>query len=147
MKIYVGNLSFDVTESDVQQAFSEFGQVSSVSILTDKQTGQSKGFGFVEMPQVSEGQAAIKALDGQEFMGRQLKVDQAKERPARTGGGGGSRGGFGGPRGGGGGRSGGSRGGSGGSRGGSGGNRGGTGGSGGNRGGSGGGGSGGRSRY
>jgi RNA recognition motif-containing protein len=99
MKIYVGNLSYDVTSSDVEQAFSQFGKVASVNILTDKHTGQSKGFGFVEMPEVSEGQTAVKELNGTEFMGREIKVDQAKERPARPGG----RGGYGGPRGGGGG--------------------------------------------
>ena len=101
MKIYVGNLSYDVAESDLEQAFGEFGKVSSVSLIKDKQTGESKGFGFVEMPEVSEGQAAVKEMNGKEFMGRQLKVDQAKERPARPGGG---RGGFGGRGGGGGGR-------------------------------------------
>ncbi|MHC4288634.1 MAG: RNA recognition motif domain-containing protein [Planctomycetota bacterium] len=102
MKIYVGNLSYDVAESDLEQAFGEFGKVSSVSLIKDKQTGESKGFGFVEMPEVSEGQAAVKEMNGKEFMGRELKVDQAKERPARPGGG---RGGFGGgSRGGGGGR-------------------------------------------
>jgi len=100
MKIYVGNLSYDVAESDLEQAFGEFGKVSSVSLIKDKQTGESKGFGFVEMPEVSEGQAAVKEMNGKEFMGRELKVDQAKERPARPSGG---RGGFGG-RGGGGGR-------------------------------------------
>ena len=100
MKIYVGNLSYDVAESDLEQAFGEFGQVSSVSLIKDKQTGESKGFGFVEMPEVSEGQAAVKEMNGKEFMGRELKVDQAKEKPARPSGG---RGGFGG-RGGGGGR-------------------------------------------
>ena len=103
MKIYVGNLSYDVAESDLEQAFGEFGQVSSVSLIKDKQTGESKGFGFVEMPEVSEGQAAVKGMNGKEFMGRELKVDQAKERPARPSGGSGGRGGFGG-RGGGGGR-------------------------------------------
>ena len=92
MKIYVGNLSYDVAESDLEQAFGEFGQVSSVSLIKDKQSGESKGFGFVEMPEVSEGQAAVKEMNGKEFMGRELKVDQAKERPARPGG----RGGFGG---------------------------------------------------
>lgn len=96
MKIYVGNLSYEVTDSDLEQAFGQFGQVTSVSILKDKQTGQSKGFGFVEMAEISEGQTAIKELHGQEFMGRELKVDQAKGKPARAGG----RGGFG-PRGGG----------------------------------------------
>lgn len=91
MKIYVGNLSYDVAESDLEQAFGEFGKVSSVNIIKDKQTGQSKGFGFVEMPEVSEGQAAVKEMSGKEFMGRELKVDQAKDRPARSGG----RGGYG----------------------------------------------------
>jgi RNA recognition motif-containing protein len=99
MKIYVGNLSYDVAESDLEQAFGEFGQVTSVNILKDRQTGESKGFGFVEMAEVSEGQTAIKEMNGKELMGRELKVDQAKERPARPAG----RGGFGG-RGGGGGR-------------------------------------------
>ena len=99
MKIYVGNLSYDVAESDLEQAFGEFGAVSSVSLIKDKQTGESKGFGFIEMPEVSEGQAAVKEMNGKEFMGRELKVDQAKDKPARSGGG---RGGFGGPRGGGG---------------------------------------------
>jgi cold-inducible RNA-binding protein len=116
MKIYVGNLSYDVVESDLEQAFGEFGAVTSVNILKDKQTGQPKGFGFIEMAEVSEGQAAIKEMNGKEFMGRELKVDQAKEKPARPaggrggygggrggGGGGGGRGGFGGGRGGGGG--------------------------------------------
>jgi len=98
MKIYVGNLSYGVAESDLEQAFSEFGAVSSVSLIKDKQTGESKGFGFVEMPEVSEGQAAVKEMDGKELMGRELKVDQAKERPARPSGG---RGGFGGRGGGG----------------------------------------------
>ncbi|MEN8127471.1 MAG: RNA-binding protein [Planctomycetota bacterium] len=96
MKIYVGNLSYDVTDNDLEQAFGEFGAVTSVNILKDKQTGESKGFGFVEMAEVSEGQAAIKEMNGKEFMGRELKVDQAKERPSRPRG----RGGFG-PRGGG----------------------------------------------
>ena len=134
MKIYVGNLSYDVVESDLEQAFGEFGAVTSVNILKDKQTGQPKGFGFIEMAEVSEGQAAIKEMNGKEFMGRELKVDQAKEKPARPAGGrggyggrsggsgGGGRGGFGGRSGGGGGgRSGGSGGGN--SRGGSGGGR------------------------
>ena len=100
MKIYVGNLSYDVSESDLEKAFGEFGEVSSVSLIKDKQTGESKGFGFVEMPEVSEGQAAVKEMNGKELMGRELKVDQAKDKPARPSGG---RGGFGGPRGGGGG--------------------------------------------
>ena len=92
MKIYVGNLSYDVAESDLEQSFGEFGQVTSVNVLKDRQTGESKGFGFVEMAEVSEGQTAIKEMNGKELMGRELKVDQAKERPARPAG----RGGFGG---------------------------------------------------
>ena len=99
MKIYVGNLSYEVAESDLEQAFGEFGQVTSVNIIKDKQTGESKGFGFVEMSEVSAGQTAIKEMNGKELKGRELKVDQAKERPARHSGG---RGGFG-SRGGGGG--------------------------------------------
>jgi len=123
MKIYVGNLSYDVAESDLEQAFGEFGQVTSVNIIKDKQTGESKGFGFVEMSEVSAGQTAIKEMNGKELKGRELKVDQAKERPARHSG---SRGGFGSRGGGGGGRRFGGRGGSGGSGGGGGGNRGGN---------------------
>ena len=92
MKIYVGNLSCDVADSDLEQAFGEFGQVTSVTILKDRRTGESKGFGFVEMAEVSEGQTAIKEMNGKELMGRELKVDQAKENPARSGG----KGGFGG---------------------------------------------------
>jgi len=103
MKIYVGNLSYDVVEADLEQAFGAFGAVTSVNILKDKQTGQPKGFGFIEMAEVSEGQAAIKEMNGKEFMGRELKVDQAKEKPARPAGGGGGRGGYGGRSGGGGG--------------------------------------------
>ena len=99
MKIYVGNLSYEVAESDLEQAFGEFGQVTSVNIIKDKHTGESKGFGFVEMSEVSAGQTAIKEMNGKELKGRELKVDQAKERPARHSGG---RGGFG-SRGGGGG--------------------------------------------
>ena len=98
MKIYVGNLSYDVTVSDLEQAFGEFGKVTSVNIIEDKQTGQSKGFGFVEMAEVSEGQTAVKEMNGKEFMGRDLKVDQAKERPASRGGRGGYGGGGGGGR-------------------------------------------------
>ena len=101
MKIYVGNLSYEVSESDLEQAFGEFGQVTSVNIIKDKQTGESKGFGFVEMSEVSAGQTAIKEMNGKELKGRELKVDQAKERPARRSGG---RGGFGSRGGGGGGR-------------------------------------------
>ncbi len=86
MNIYVGNLSYSVTESDLKDAFSQFGQVSSASVVTDKFSGQSKGFGFVEMPSNAEADAAIKGLNEHDLKGRNLKVNQAKpreERPAR----------------------------------------------------------------
>lgn len=86
MNIYVGNLSYSVTESDLKDAFSQFGQVSSVSVVTDKFSGQSKGFGFVEMPSNAEADAAIKGLNERDIKGRNIKVNQAKpreERPAR----------------------------------------------------------------
>ena len=86
MNIYVGNLPYSVTEDDLREAFAEFGQLTSVSVITDKFTGQSKGFGFVEMPDNAEADQAIKALNDQMLKGRRLKVNQAKprgERPAR----------------------------------------------------------------
>ncbi|GBE36867.1 RNA recognition motif [bacterium BMS3Bbin07] len=86
MNIYVGNLPYDVTEDELKGLFSEFGEVSTVNIITDKYSGQSKGFGFVEMPNDSEAEEAIKALDGSELKGRNIKVNQAKprgERPQR----------------------------------------------------------------
>lgn len=86
MNIYVGNLSYSVTEGDLKDAFSQFGQVSSVSVVTDKFSGQSKGFGFVEMPSNAEADAAIKGLNERDLKGRAIKVNQAKpreERPAR----------------------------------------------------------------
>ena len=89
MKIYVGNLAFSVTDSELQTAFGAFGDVSSVSVITDKFSGQSKGFGFVEMPDNSAADNAIKSLDGTALSGRNIKVNQAKpreERPARSGG-------------------------------------------------------------
>jgi RNA recognition motif-containing protein len=128
-KLYVGNLSFQTTQQDLEDLFAQSGQVSSVSLMTDRDTGQSRGFAFVEMSTEEEAQAAIQALDGKELDGRALKVNEARAREDRGG-----RGGFGGGgRGGSGG--GGYRGGSGGggSRGGYGGNRGGFGGSRGNR--------------
>ena len=90
MKIYVGNLAFSVTDAELQTAFGAFGDVSSVSVITDKFSGQSKGFGFVEMPDDAAADNAIKSLDGTPISGRNIKVNQAKpreERPARTGGG------------------------------------------------------------
>src|SRR3569832_1195508 len=86
MNIYVGNLSYSVTESDLKDAFSQFGQVSRVSVVTDKFSGQSKGFGFVEMPSISDADAAIKGLNVRDLIGRNIKVNQAmprEERPAR----------------------------------------------------------------
>jgi RNA recognition motif-containing protein len=86
MNIYVGNLPYSVTENDLKEAFAEFGEISSVSLISDKFSGQSKGFGFVEMPNNSEADAAIKALNESSFQGRNIKVNQAKpkgDRPQR----------------------------------------------------------------
>ena len=80
MNIYAGNLSFDVTEDELRQAFESFGQCSSVRVITDRDTGRSKGFGFVEMPDDNEAQAAISALNGTELNGRALKVNEARPR-------------------------------------------------------------------
>jgi cold-inducible RNA-binding protein len=104
MNIYVGNISFDVTEADLRSAFEAFGTVASANIIKDQYSGQARGFGFVEMPSDVEGQAAIAGLNGQEFMGRTLNVNVARPREGggRAGGQGG-RGGSGGGRGGGGG--------------------------------------------
>jgi cold-inducible RNA-binding protein len=99
MNIYVGNLSYDVTEADLQAAFEAFGVVASFSLIKDQSSGQSKGFGFVEMPGASEAQAAISGLHGKELMGRTLNVNEARpqaggSRPERRSGGfGGGRGG------------------------------------------------------
>jgi len=101
MKIYVGNLSYDVVGEDLRQEFQAFGKVESVSIITDKYSGQSKGFAFVEMPSISEGQAAIAALNGKTLKDRALIVNPARPRSDDRGGGsyGGRRsGGFGGGR-------------------------------------------------
>ncbi|HSV26987.1 MAG TPA: RNA-binding protein, partial [Sedimentisphaerales bacterium] len=103
--IYVGNLSFNATEEELKAAFSAFGTVSSASIIKDKFSGESRGFGFVEMPNQAEAQEAINRLNGQDMNGRALNVNEAKPRTeggSRGGGrpGGGGRGGFGGGRGG-----------------------------------------------
>ena len=87
MKIYAGNLSFDVTEEELRQEFAAFGEVESVSIITDRYSGRSKGFAFVEMPSVSEGQAAITALNGKSLKDRTLTVDAARPRSDSRGGG------------------------------------------------------------
>ncbi len=110
MKIYVGGLSYDVTEDELRTQFAAFGKVDSVSIIMDRDTGRSKGFAFVEMPTVSEGQAAITGLNGKALKERTLTVNAARPRTDDRGGGGGSygdRGGGGYGGGGGGGRSGG----------------------------------------
>ena len=90
-RLYVGNLGYGVTDSDLQQLFAGHGTVDSASVISDRSTGQSKGFGFVEMSSNAEAEAAIAALDGKELGGRAIKVNEAKPRPA--GGGGGGRGG------------------------------------------------------
>lgn len=99
MNIYVGNLSMESNEEDLRQAFAAFGEVTSVKIITDKYTGNSRGFGFVEMPKTPEAQAAIHGLDGTDLKGRTLKVNEARPRRNDRGGRGGfGRGGFGGKR-------------------------------------------------
>ena len=128
MKLYVGNLSFNTSTQDLEEIFGEVGTVESTNIIEDRETGRSRGFAFVEMSSREEGENAISQLNGKEFDGRELKINEAK--PRESGGGGGNRGGGGGGRGGYGG----------------GGGRGGSGG-GGNRGGGGGGGYGGGSRW
>ena len=103
-KLYVGNLSYGVDSSELEQLFGQHGTVVSAQIINDRDTGQSKGFGFVEMGTDDEAQAAIAALNGQQHGGRALTVNEARPREERGGGGGGgSRGGFGGGGGGGGG--------------------------------------------
>ena len=98
-KLYVGNLSYDTSDSDLQRLFEEFGTVESAQVISDRDTGRSKGFGFVEMGSDQEAQAAISALNGKEVGGRALTVNEAKPREERGGGG---RGGYGGGRSGGG---------------------------------------------
>ena len=90
-KLYVGNLSFNTTSQDLETMFGESGTVQSTSLIEDRETGRSRGFGFVEMSSASEAQAAISALDGKEVDGRSLKVNEAKPREDRGGGGGGGR--------------------------------------------------------
>jgi len=97
MKLYVGNMSFDSSEDDIRRAFEAHGTVDSVAIITDRDTGRPKGFGFVEMPNDDEARAAIENLNEKDFMGRTLKVNEARPRTEgrRGGGGGGGRGGYG----------------------------------------------------
>lgn len=80
MNIYVGNLSFDSNDDDLFEAFAVYGQVASAKVMVDRDSGRSRGFGFVEMPNASEAQAAIDGLNGQELMGRNLRVNEAKPR-------------------------------------------------------------------
>ena len=98
MKLYVGNLAFATSSQDLQELFAQAGTVESASVVEDRETGRSRGFGFVEMATKEEGEAAISQFDGKEIGGRALKVNEAKPREPRSGGGG--RGGFGGGRGG-----------------------------------------------
>ena len=108
MNIYVGNLSRDVTEDELRKAFEEFGQVDTANIIKDKYSGESKGFGFVEMSSKDEGQSAIDNLNGKELKGRTINVNEARPRTDSRGsrggfgggGKGGNRGGFGGGKGG-----------------------------------------------
>ena len=88
-KVYVGNMSYETSQSDLETMFGAHGTVESAQIINDRDTGQSKGFGFVEMSSDAEAQTAIGALDGQDSGGRALKVNEAKPRPAGGGGGGG----------------------------------------------------------
>lgn len=94
MKLYVGNLPYQTSEEDLRNLFSQYGNVESVAVITDRETGRSKGFGFVEFGDDGEARNAIQALSGQEFGGRALTVNEA--RPKTGGGGGGGRGGYGG---------------------------------------------------
>lgn len=88
MKLYVGNMSFDTTEDQLREAFGSYGEVSSVSVITDKFTGESRGFAFLEMSDKGEAIEAMNSLNGQDMNGRTLKVNEAKPRPEGGGGGG-----------------------------------------------------------
>lgn len=98
MKLYVGNLSFNTSAQDLTELFGTVGKVESANVIEDRDTGRSRGFGFVEMSSQAEGQDAISSLNGKEVDGRELKVNEAKPQTARNGGGGGrgGRGGYGG---------------------------------------------------
>ena len=108
-RLYIGNLSYNMSSSDLEQLLSEYGTVVSAEVIMDRETGRSKGFGFAEMSSDAEADAAIEGLNGQEHGGRSLTVNEAREREQRGGGGrggyggggGGGRGGYGGGRGGG----------------------------------------------
>jgi RNA recognition motif-containing protein len=94
--LYVGNLSYGVNSSELERLFSSFGTVQSAQVIEDRETGRSKGFGFVEMSNDDEAQAAIRGLNGQDHNGRPLTVNEARPREDRGGGGRGGRGGYGG---------------------------------------------------
>lgn len=87
MKLYVGGFTYNTTEDELKDMFSEFGEVTSATIIMDRQTGNSRGFGFVEMADLKEGQAAIKGLNGEEKNGRKLTVSPAREKSSGFGGG------------------------------------------------------------
>jgi RNA recognition motif-containing protein len=87
MNIYVGNLSYEVNDNDLRQAFEAFGEVRSASVIKDKFSGESRGFGFVEMPNKAEADAAIRSLNGKDLKGRSMNVNEARPRPAGGGGG------------------------------------------------------------
>ncbi len=89
--IFVGNLNFNTSEDELRQLFEAYGQVDRVSIMTDRETGRSRGFGFVEMANAEEGERAIAALNGTQVGGRTLNVNEARPKPERSGGGGGGR--------------------------------------------------------
>ena len=96
MKLYVGNLSFQTSSYDLEELFGSVGTVESASVVEDRETGRSRGFGFVEMSSKEEGEAAISEFNGKEVNGRELNVNEAKPREDRGSGGGGGRGGYGG---------------------------------------------------
>ena len=91
MNIYVGNLPYETTDDSLQVSFTEYGEVSTARVIMDRSSGRSKGFGFVEMPDASQAEAAIKGLNGKDFNGRALTVNEAKPRESGGGGGGGGR--------------------------------------------------------
>ncbi|RKX17340.1 MAG: RNA-binding protein [Candidatus Zixiibacteriota bacterium] len=92
MNIYVGNISFETSEDNLKTIFGEYGEVASVKIIMDRETGRSRGFGFVEMSDDDQGRTAIAEVNGKEFNGRNLRVNEARERSDNRGGGGGGRG-------------------------------------------------------
>jgi cold-inducible RNA-binding protein len=96
MNLYVGNLPYRITDDQLREAFEEFGRVSSCTIIRDKATGESKGFGFLEMPERSEAESAVTNLNGRELMGRRINVNEARPREERAAPAGASRGGYGG---------------------------------------------------